>query len=125
MGTDETQVLEYLRQYPDTYISGIEVGKRASGRKRFQQDRDWARPVLRRLEVEFLVESNEYGHYRIAGTGDQRGGKKRNIYERCRQAVSSHVLQMNADDDNKPFASLLREAIHSEFTEETSWLTKK
>ena len=124
MGTDETQILQYLQQYPETFISAVEIGKRAGGRKRSQNNREWARPVLRRLEIDGHLESNEYGHYRLLGLDAKKTGNKRNVYERCRQAVSSHVLQMTPADDNKPFSSLLREAIQTEFTEETSWITK-
>jgi hypothetical protein len=64
MGTDEKDIIEFLRQF-DTFVSGTEVAKRVGGKRRFSEDRDWAKPVLYRMLVEGLLEANEYAHYRI------------------------------------------------------------
>lgn len=65
MGTDEIQVFEYLKSCPNTFASAAEIARRVGGRKRMQDDPDWIRPVLRRMVAEELIESDEFGQFRL------------------------------------------------------------
>jgi len=127
MSSDELQILDYLKQYPDTFVSVVEICKRAGGRKRFTREQEWARPVLRRLEVDGLVDSNEYGQYKLRdGVNTRANPSAANLrYERCCKAISTHVISMSSDDDNKPFSTLIREAISTEYAGDTSIFTKQ
>jgi hypothetical protein len=103
MGTDGHEILEFLKQF-DTFVSPIEIAKKVGGKRRFNEDPDWARPVLFRLLMEDLVEANEYGHYRVAG----------NLAAKCPAKDTNFYYSMGRNvyvlDDDQPFA-LVREAL--------------
>ena len=65
MNADELEIYEFLQQRPNIYISIMEIGKRLGARKRFDTDRHWARPLLRRMEIDGLVEVNLFGEYKL------------------------------------------------------------
>lgn len=65
MNADETEIIELLRNYPKTYVSVLEISKRLIHRHRRDDDRHWARPILRRMEMDGVVESNLSGEYRL------------------------------------------------------------
>ena len=64
MNADETEVYEFLKEYPGVFVSVTEISRRLGARRRFEEDRTWARPILRRMELDGLLESNEVGEYR-------------------------------------------------------------
>ena len=64
MNADETAVYEFLRDYPGVFVSVTEISRRMGARRKFDQDRTWARPILRRMELDGLLESNQVGEYR-------------------------------------------------------------
>jgi len=61
----EKEVFDYLRRSPMVFISASEVSKNVGNRKWFNADKNWARPILRRLEMDGWLESNPFGEYRI------------------------------------------------------------
>jgi hypothetical protein len=65
MNADETEVYEFLRGYPGVFVSVTEISRRMGARRKFDQDRTWARPILRRMELDGLLDSNEVGEYRL------------------------------------------------------------
>jgi hypothetical protein len=65
MGTDDIQVFDFLKSCPNTYISANEIARRVGGRKRLRENPDWIRPVLRRMISEELIETDEYGGFRL------------------------------------------------------------
>jgi hypothetical protein len=62
---DQIEIYDFLKRFPNLFISVTEVSKNVGNRKRFNLDRYWARPLLRRLEMEGWVESNSFGEYRL------------------------------------------------------------
>jgi hypothetical protein len=65
MNADETAVYEFLKGYPGMFVSVTEISRRLGARRKFDQDRTWARPILRRMELDGSVEANEVGEYRV------------------------------------------------------------
>ena len=65
MTADETEIFEFLRQFPNLYVSVTEISKRLGNRGRYTHDRTWARPILRRMEMDNVVEANAFGEYRL------------------------------------------------------------
>ena len=61
----EQEIHDYLKRSPLTYVSVTDVSKNVGHRKWFNADRNWARPILRRLEMDGWVESNPFGEYRL------------------------------------------------------------
>jgi len=71
MNADEKEICQFLRQFKDVYVSVVEVSRRVGNRKVFNVDRTWAKPTLLRMEAEGLLETNEYGEFRLKDrTGD-------------------------------------------------------
>lgn len=69
MSTEESEILEFLKSFPDRFVAWTEVAKRAGNRNRYALDKNWALPILRRMELDGLVEVNEVGDYRSRGAG--------------------------------------------------------
>lgn len=65
MNTIEKDIYDLLCRYPKSYLSATEVSRSVGNRKWFHADRNWAKPLLRRLELDGWVESNAFGEYRI------------------------------------------------------------
>jgi hypothetical protein len=64
MNTEETRVAEFLSSRRNLFVSATEISKFLD-RKKFDIDRNWARPMLRRMELEEMLESNHFGEYRL------------------------------------------------------------
>src|SRR4051812_14985557 len=65
MSADETEIYDFLRQFPNLVVSVLEISKRLGNGGRYSRDKVWARPILRRMEMEGILESNPYGEYRL------------------------------------------------------------
>jgi hypothetical protein len=71
MNADETEVFEFLKDYAGAFVSVTEISRRLKARHKHETDRAWARPILRRMEVDGLLESNPYGEYRLRANPQQ------------------------------------------------------
>ena len=66
------EILEYLKSWKGKYVSMVEVCRCAGGRRKFQEQPHWAKPLMARLVDEKLVQVNDRGHYRsTAGDASQ------------------------------------------------------
>ena len=65
MNAEETEIVEFLKTRKNTFVSVTDISKALGRGRRFQQDRNWARPILRRMECEGLIEANDFGEYRV------------------------------------------------------------
>ena len=72
MNADESEIHDFLRGYPTVFVSVMEISRKVGKGRRFDQDRTWARPFLRRMELDGILEANEFGEYRVraSGSGD-------------------------------------------------------
>ncbi|HKQ39245.1 MAG TPA: hypothetical protein VJ063_14300 [Verrucomicrobiae bacterium] len=67
MNAEETEIFEFLKTRKANFVSVNEISKFLGRGRRYKEDRNWARPVLRRMEVDGIVEANPYGEYRLKG----------------------------------------------------------
>lgn len=65
MNADEKAVYEFLKDYPGIFVSVTEISRRLGARRKFLKDRTWARPLLRRMELDGILEANDCGEYRL------------------------------------------------------------
>ena len=65
MDADEREIFEYLKTFGEEWVNAKEICRRAGGKKRFNEDNNWAKPVLQRLKDRHLLEGDELGRYRI------------------------------------------------------------
>ena len=68
MNAEELAIYEFLGSFPGSYVSIKEICQRAGKWNHFALDRNWAHPILRRMELDGLVESNNVGEYRVKGS---------------------------------------------------------
>jgi hypothetical protein len=65
MNADETEIFELLKAFPDQFVSVGDVSRRLGSRHRYATDKNWAGPLLRRMEMDGVVEANSYGEYKV------------------------------------------------------------
>src|SRR5947207_12111357 len=65
MNADEKAVQDFLKDFPGIFVSVSEISRRLGARRKYLKDRLWARPILRRMELDGHLESNAYGEYRL------------------------------------------------------------
>jgi len=77
MDADEREIYHYLKGWKHDYLSSREICRRAGGRKRFQREPEWAKPVLNRMVERGIVEMDPAGHYRLKPREDKKAGEKK------------------------------------------------
>lgn len=70
MSTEERAIYEFLKRFPNQFVSADDVSKSVGSRKQLNEDRNWALPALRRMEVEGWIEAGPFGEYRVAGQSE-------------------------------------------------------
>ena len=65
MSGDQKQIYDILKGGGNVFFSAVDISRRLGHQKWFDRDRTWARPMLRRMEMEGWLESNEFGEYRL------------------------------------------------------------
>lgn len=70
MSTEENEILQFLKRFPNRYVSVTDISKCVGPRKNFNEDRCWAMPILRRLEMEGHIEASTFGDFRVKSQGD-------------------------------------------------------
>src|SRR5512143_1987062 len=65
MNTDENEIYEFLKRYRGAFVSVVEISRNVGPRRRFNEDRIWAKPTLRRMEAEGWLESNVFGEFKL------------------------------------------------------------
>jgi hypothetical protein len=64
MNTEEREIYEFLTTVSGRFVAAMEISQRAGTRNRYAQDKNWALPILRRLELDGFVEGDAMGAYR-------------------------------------------------------------
>ena len=93
MDADEREVHNYLESYHGQYVSVKEICRRASTKKRYAQEPEWAREVLKRMKDQGLVESNMTGRYRLK---EAHGEKERHMSEETNKIIEEGAQQGQA-----------------------------
>jgi hypothetical protein len=78
LNADGRVIVEYLKAWSGTFISGREIARRAGGKRRYAEDRFWAIPVLAKLVEEGVVEMDDSRHYRLCQEQDKKSKGKLN-----------------------------------------------
>ena len=72
MDADQYEICQFLESWPDQFVSGKEICRRAGGKWRYREDENWATPVLRRMIECNLVETDNSGHFRLVKQPDRK-----------------------------------------------------
>ena len=86
MNADEKAILDYLKGWPHSYVSGKEIARKVGGKARFEDDRGWAVPILAQMIRMGLIETDSCGGFRIM----QEEKKKKHVA----QHVSPQLLRI-------------------------------
>jgi hypothetical protein len=87
MNADHKNIIDYLKGWPHSYVSGRELARKVGGKARFEENRGWAIPILAEMVRLGLIEADAHGAFRLA-PGEKK--KKRHMVEH----VSPQVLRI-------------------------------
>jgi hypothetical protein len=65
MDSDEREIYQFLQTWGTEFVGAMEIARRATTKKRFYDDPDWAKQVLMRMAERGILESDSQGRYRI------------------------------------------------------------
>jgi hypothetical protein len=76
MDVDERDIFQFLKTWGAGFTNVREIARRASAKKRFYDDPDWAKPVLMRMAARGILESDIQGRYRIKPVSQKKPGRQ-------------------------------------------------
>jgi hypothetical protein len=65
MDTEEREIYHFLKTRGSEFVGAMEIARRATGRKKFHDNPDWAKPILMRMAERGILEDDASGRYRI------------------------------------------------------------
>ena len=65
MDGDEREIYQFLKTWGSEYVGAVEIARRATTKKRFYEEPDWAKVVLMRMAERGVLDSDSQGRYRI------------------------------------------------------------
>jgi hypothetical protein len=65
MDSDEREIYQFLESWGTVFVGAKEIARRATTKKRFYEEPDWAKVVLMRMLEHGLLERDGQGRYRI------------------------------------------------------------
>jgi hypothetical protein len=104
MDADEKDICTYLKSWANQFVSGREIARRASGKRRFREEPNWAAPVLSRLVERNVIESDSTGHYRLF-VKEKKGKPKKWVSPQIKKLLEqsgkdfSHVIETDEDEE--------------------------
>jgi len=76
MDSEEREIFYFLKTRGEEFVSVKEIARRASGKKKFYDNPEWAKPLLMRMQERGVLESNGVGQYRIKPVAKKGKGKR-------------------------------------------------
>ena len=76
MDADEREIYQFLKSWGSQFVAAREICRRAGSKQHFQEEPDWAKPVLLRMVERGVLESNATGHFRIKRLPKKSAGKR-------------------------------------------------
>ena len=65
MTEQETAILDFIRQSPESVFARKEIARKAIRRSEYEKDQHWADQPLAALVSQGLLETNDSGHYHL------------------------------------------------------------
>lgn len=96
MEADEREIFDFLSCYGEEWISAKEICRKAGGKRRFNEDPNWASPVLKHLKDRRVIEGDEMGRYRIPPAKEEEHG----ISEEAEKLLRESGVQLDAERAN-------------------------
>jgi hypothetical protein len=103
---DEQDILDYLKAWPGSFISGKELAKKIGGKERFQADRGWAIPILTALVRRGLVETDHLGGFCLKAGEEKKKREPQHVSPQLLKILKSSGKKFDSvvltDDDEPP-----------------------
>ena len=71
LGYEGQLIVNFLKTAPKAFFSEHEIARKAGQKGHFRANPDWAKPILFRLANEDIIQTDAFGHYRIAPEREQ------------------------------------------------------
>ena len=97
MDADEREICTFLKTFGENWVSAKEISRRAGGRRRYNEDNDWARPVLQHVKERNVLEGDEMGRYRMK---PDKKGKGKWISPDIEKILRESGVKVDADRAN-------------------------
>ncbi|MGH8023970.1 MAG: hypothetical protein ACRED1_10335 [Limisphaerales bacterium] len=75
MDIEEREIFLFLKTYGASYVAAREICRRAGGRRRYDEDHEWAKPILARMAERGILETNSAGQFRLRPRKRKKEGK--------------------------------------------------
>jgi len=98
MDSDEREIFHYLQTWGNDFVSAMEICRRASTKKRFHQNPDWAKPILQRMAERGILEGDALGRYRIK-PAPKRGHGGRWISPDIEKILKENGVQVESNSE--------------------------
>ena len=76
MDADEQDICNFLKAWPQQFISSREICRRAGGKRRFREDPFWAKPILLRMVEKDILATDAAGYYCLIPEHNPRANTK-------------------------------------------------
>jgi hypothetical protein len=95
MNAIEKEIYDLLCRFPKAYLSATEISRSVGNRKWFNADRNWAKPILRRLELDGWLESNGFGEYRLKRLMDSTTSFRRALQVPGMSLADTNIISLD------------------------------
>lgn len=75
MDSDEREIFNFLKTTGKDFVNAKEICRRAAGKARFQEDPEWAKPILQTMLERGILESDGGARYRIKPKPKRSGSR--------------------------------------------------
>ena len=75
MDIEEREIYLFLKTYGAMHVAAREICRRAGGRRKYDEDHEWAKPILMRMVERGILETNSEGQYRVKPVKKKKEGK--------------------------------------------------
>ena len=75
MNADEQEIINYLQTYGAEFVGAAEICRRATTKRRYYEEPDWAKPILMSMKDRGILEVDNQGRYRVKVVHKKRAGK--------------------------------------------------
>lgn len=65
MNADEKAIINYLKGWPNTFVSAKEIARKVGGKERYEDDRGWALSILTQMVRIGILETDHFGYYKL------------------------------------------------------------
>ena len=99
MDADEREIYSFLQHFGEEWVNAKEICRRAGGKKRFNEDNNWAKPILQRMKERNVLDGDELGRYRVKPA---KKGKGRWVSPDIEKILKEGGVKVDTEQVNSP-----------------------